>query len=67
LGPQIFITTAAHTGQFAADLGSVGSDGMITENVATTPGQTYTFDFWLQKIWATAPMTSPQRSEESRS
>ena len=49
-GPQIFITTAAHTGQFAADMGSVGSDGAITENVATTPGQTYTFDFWLQNL-----------------
>lgn len=46
-GPQVYIATSAHSGQYAAGLGPVGSDGTMTENLATTAGQTYTFDFWL--------------------
>ena len=46
-GPQIFITTNAQSGQFAADMGSVGSDGTLSQNILTTAGQSYTVQFWL--------------------
>ena len=46
-GPQIFITNTAQSGQFAADLGSVGSDGTLSQNILTTAGQNYTVQFWL--------------------
>src|SRR5262249_2874481 len=36
-----------HTGTFAAFLGPVGSDGTLSQNVATTPGQQYVLSFWL--------------------
>jgi hypothetical protein len=37
----------AHTGNFGAFLGPVGSDGYLTQNVATTSGNAYTLQFWL--------------------
>jgi uncharacterized repeat protein (TIGR01451 family) len=36
-----------HSGTFAADLGPVGSDGTLSQNVATVAGQQYVFSFWL--------------------
>jgi hypothetical protein len=49
-GTQAIITTAAHTGNYAADFGSVGSDGVLSQNLTTTAGQSYTFDFWLANL-----------------
>ena len=46
-GPQLFIYGDAHSGQFAAGFGSVGSDGTITQNLTTLVGQSYLLDFWL--------------------
>ena len=46
-GPQLFITNSAHSGQYAAGFGSVGSDGTISQNLTTVVGQSYTLDFWL--------------------
>jgi hypothetical protein len=46
-GPQLFITSSAHSGQDAAGFGSVGSDGTISQNLTTVVGQSYTLDFWL--------------------
>src|SRR4029077_21228295 len=37
----------AHTGSFAALLGPIGSDGSLTQNVATTLGGIYVLDYWL--------------------
>ena len=46
--PQIAVSTAhPHTGTYNAALGPVGSDGTMTQNIPTTPGQQYTFSFWL--------------------
>ena len=46
-GPQIFITTNAESGTFAAGLGSLSTDGVLSQDIATVVGQNYTFDFWL--------------------
>ena len=50
IGPQLFITSSAHSGQDAAGFGSVGSDGTISQNLTTVVGQSYTFDFWLANM-----------------
>ncbi len=47
-GPQLFIDTTAESGTYAAAFGSVGSDGTLSQTIATTAGQTYTLSFWLQ-------------------
>jgi hypothetical protein len=39
-------TANPHTGNFAAKMGTAGQDGSITQTIATTPGQHYTFSFW---------------------
>lgn len=44
---QIYTVSASHSGQFAAGMGSVGSDGSISQNLTTVAGQNYTLDFWL--------------------
>jgi hypothetical protein len=45
----IYINTSGEGGStYAAAMGSVGSDGTISQTVATTAGQTYTLSFWLQ-------------------
>ena len=49
-GPQAFITTVAHSGNYAAGMGSVGPDGILGQNLTTTAGQSYTFDFWLANV-----------------
>ena len=47
-GPQIFIGTNAEGGStYAAEMGSVGSDGSISQTIATTAGQEYQLTFWL--------------------
>jgi Carbohydrate binding domain/PEP-CTERM motif len=38
---------APHSGSFAAELGEVGSPGFMAQDLATTPGGTYTLSFWL--------------------
>ena len=47
---QIFIDTDGEGGStYAAGLGSTGgSDGTLSQTIATTAGQTYTLSFWLQ-------------------
>ena len=48
-GPEIFIDTDAEgSSTYAAGMGSVGSDGTLSQTIATTAGQTYTLSFWLQ-------------------
>ncbi len=47
-GPQISIDTNAESGAYAAGLGSIGSDGTLSQTIATTAGTTYTLSFWLQ-------------------
>jgi hypothetical protein len=48
-GPQIYINTTGEGGStHAAAMGSSGSDGAMSQTIATTPGQTYTLSFWLE-------------------
>jgi parallel beta-helix repeat protein len=48
-GPEIYIDRNAQgASTYAAGMGSVGSDGTLSQTIATTPGQTYTLSFWLQ-------------------
>ena len=48
-GPEIFIDANAEGGStYAAGMGSIGSDGTLSQTIATTAGQTYTLSFWLQ-------------------
>jgi hypothetical protein len=45
-----FTTVASdhvHSGAYATDLGPVGSDGSLRQNIATIAGEHYTLDFWL--------------------
>ena len=46
-GPQTYIFSAAQSGQYAAGLGPMGSDGTLSQDLPTTAGQHYTLDFWL--------------------
>jgi hypothetical protein len=41
-------TSEPHSGIYSASFGPVGSDGYITQNIATTPGAQYGLDFWLK-------------------
>ena len=50
IGPQLFISSSAHSGQDAAAFGSMGSDGTISQNLTTVVGQSYTCDFWLANV-----------------
>ena len=51
---QTFITAAAHTGQFAADLGTVGGEGSLSQVVQNlVVGQQYVLDFWLANVGGT--------------
>jgi hypothetical protein len=47
---QTLITTNSHSGQYAAALGPAGADGSLSQTLATTPGQTYTLEFWLANV-----------------
>lgn len=40
-------TANAHSGNYAAYLGPVGSDVYLDQDIATTPGDTYQVTFWL--------------------
>ena len=42
------VSTVAHTGIYAAHFGPQGTDGFISQVLATTPGQSYTISFWLR-------------------
>ena len=46
-GPQMYINGQSESGQHAAALGSVGSDGILSQALQTTAGQQYTLSFWL--------------------
>jgi hypothetical protein len=37
----------AHSGRYAANLGPTGSEGFIAQTFSTTPGASYTLDYWL--------------------
>ena len=39
--------TYVHSGEYAADLGPAGSNGYISQTIATVPGQAYLVSFWL--------------------
>jgi hypothetical protein len=41
-------TTNVHSGSFAAFLAPVGSDGFLSQTLATTPGSLYAVTFWLR-------------------
>ena len=47
--PQIYIigNPNAESGNYAAGIGSIGSDGSLSQDLATQAGQVYTIDFWL--------------------
>jgi Bacterial Ig-like domain/Carbohydrate binding domain len=47
-GPQLFVDKTAESGTYAAAFGSVGSDGTLSQTIATTAGDTYTLSFWLE-------------------
>lgn len=40
--------STVHSGSLAAYLGQVGGTGDLFQTLATTPGTTYTFSFWLE-------------------
>ena len=47
-GPEIFITPDAEgSSHYAAALGSMNSDGTLSQTLQTTAGQQYTVSFWL--------------------
>ena len=46
-GAQIVIDGRAEQGNYAAEMGSVGSNGSISQAISTTPGQEYQLTFWL--------------------
>ena len=53
-GNQIYIAPTAfpgevHTGSYSAGFGSMNrTDGILTQNIATTAGQHYTLSFWIE-------------------
>ena len=48
-GAEILISTNAQgVSTYAATLDSSGSDGTLSQTIATTAGQTYTVSFWLE-------------------
>ena len=46
-GSQVFVAGNAHSDQYAAVLGSIGTDGTLSQDIQTIAGQHYTLDFWL--------------------
>jgi hypothetical protein len=45
---DVFVSTSMpHSGLFAADLGSVGGIGFLSQTLPTTAGQTYALSYWL--------------------
>jgi len=47
LGFTSVSTITPHSGSWAARLGPIGSDGTLTQNLATTGGGFYVLDYWL--------------------
>jgi hypothetical protein len=45
--PNTFVFGDPHSGDYAAWLGPVGSDGFLSQTIATTPGSAYTVSYWL--------------------
>ena len=45
--PDTFVFGNPHSGDLDAWLGASGSDGFLTQSIATTPGQAYTVSYWL--------------------
>jgi hypothetical protein len=45
--PNTFVFGDPHSGDDAAWLGPVGSDGFLSQTLATTPGTAYTVSYWL--------------------
>jgi hypothetical protein len=54
-GQQALITTDEQSGTYAAEFGSMGSDGVMSQSVATTAGQHYTLSFWLLNASGAGP------------
>jgi hypothetical protein len=54
-GPEIFITNDAQAGSSAVDMGSVNSDGTLSQTLSTVAGQQYTLDFWLKNLSSGTP------------
>ena len=46
-GPQTSVDGNAESGQFAANIGAIGSDATLSQAIQTTAGQHYTLTFWL--------------------
>ena len=46
-GSQIILDSNAEQGSYAAEMGPVGSNGSISQTIATTPGAQYQLTFWL--------------------
>jgi Ca-dependent carbohydrate-binding module xylan-binding/Calx-beta domain len=52
-GNKIYIAPSdfpgeVHTGSYSAGLGSMNTDGILTQNIATTGGQHYALSFWIE-------------------
>jgi hypothetical protein len=41
------VTSPVHSGNFAASFGAIGSDTILSQNLATVAGTQYTLTFWL--------------------
>jgi len=46
---------SAHSGSFGLSTGPVGALGTVTQNLVTTPGQTYNLSFWLANLSGSTP------------
>ena len=51
-GWEMFITNAAEHGGYAADIGNVGTQGMLSQTLKTVAGQQYELTFWLASVKA---------------
>ncbi len=47
---SVQLGAAAHSGSFYAQLGPVGSEGFITQNLPTTAGNSYVLTYWLANL-----------------
>jgi flagellin len=48
LGFSSVVTSPIHSGTYAYSNGAVGSLAFISQDLTTTPGDSYTLDFWLE-------------------
>ena len=46
-GGQTYINNQSESGAYAAAIGSMGSDGTLSQTLQTTAGQQYTLSFWV--------------------